>query len=139
MSPNLLRLAYISEFLLAVVSILTLWSQVGGQGHLDLMPWYTKLVLTGGLALITVLGTASAVAHERAWNAKTIACVLLGLMLAGAMAGVTYYFHLHENDDNDMTDQDGVTATSRLIVPADLENERRKVRKLECSRKPNQH
>ena len=117
MPPNLLRLAYISEFLLAVVSILMLWTQVGGQGHLDLMPWYTKLGLTTGLALMTVLGTASAVAHERAWNAKTIACVLIALVLTGAMAGVTYYYHLHENDDADTTDQDG-TATSRLTLPA---------------------
>ena len=46
MPPHLLRLAYISEFLLAVVSILMLWTQVGGQGHLDLMPWHLKLVLS---------------------------------------------------------------------------------------------
>ena len=43
MPPNLLRLAYVSEFLLALLAILSLWSEVGGQGPLDLMPWYTKL------------------------------------------------------------------------------------------------
>jgi len=118
MPPHLLRLAYVSEFLLAVVSILMLWTQVGGQGHLDLMPWYTKLGLTAGLALITVLGTAAAVEHERAWNAKTMACVLLGLMLAAGMAGVTYYYHLHENDDGDETGPGGGVSTSRLLRPA---------------------
>ena len=87
MPPYLLRLAYMSEFLLALVAVLMLWSQVGGQGHLDLMPWYTKLGLTVGLALVTVMGTVSAVAHERAWNAKTIACLLLALMLAGGDGG----------------------------------------------------
>lgn len=100
-----------SEFLLAVLSILELWSQVGGQGHLDLMPWYTKFFLTTGLALVTVAGTASAVAHERAWNAKTVACLVLALMLAGGMAGVTYYYHLHENDDTDNSDQNGESRT----------------------------
>src|SRR5271155_486007 len=66
MPPNSLRLAYMAEFLLALVSIVELWSQAGGQGHLDLMPWYTKLLLVVGLALVTVAGTASAVAPERA-------------------------------------------------------------------------
>src|SRR5580700_452735 len=99
MPPNSLRLAYMAEFLLALVSIVELWSQAGGQGHLDLMPWYTKLLLVTGLALVTVAGTVAAVAHERAWNAKTIACLALGLMLAGAMGGATLYYHLHESDE----------------------------------------
>ncbi len=101
MSPNLLRLAYMSEFLLALVSITELWSQVGGPGHLDLIPWYTKLSLTVGLGLVTVMGTVWAVAHQRAWNAKTLACLAVALILAGAMAGATYDAHLHENDDTD--------------------------------------
>jgi len=118
MPPYLSRLAYMSEFLLALLTILELWSQVGGQGHLDLMPWYTKFFFTVGLALVTVAGTVSAVAHERAWNAKTLACLVLALMLAGGMASVTYYYHLHENDDPDSTDQ-GVSR-STLIVPPGL-------------------
>lgn len=115
MPPYLLRLAYVSEFLLAILSVLELWSQVGGQGHLDLMPWYPKFFFTVGMALLTVAGTKSAVSHERAWNAKTIACLVLALMLAGGMAGVTYYYHLHENDDDDSDDQ-GV-ARSMLTFP----------------------
>jgi hypothetical protein len=93
------------EFLVAQLAILEVWSQVGGQNHLDLMPWYTKLSLTMGLALVTVAGTVSAVSHERAWNAKTIACLALGLMLAGAMGGVTLYYHLHESDEGEGSDQ----------------------------------
>jgi hypothetical protein len=99
MPPNLLRLAFVSEFLVALLAVLELWSQVGGQGHLDLMPWYVKLSLTVGLALATVAGTAAAVSHPDPWNAKTIACVILGLMIAIGMAVATYYYHLHENDD----------------------------------------
>jgi len=99
MSPNFLRLAYMLEFLIALVAFQDVWVQVGGQSHLDLMPWYTKLSLTLGLALITAIGTACAVAHERAWNAKTVACVIIALMIAGGMAATTFYYHLHENDD----------------------------------------
>jgi hypothetical protein len=112
MSPNLLRLAYMLEFLVALVAVFEAWSQVGGQGHLDLMPWYTKLGLAFGLALVTVAGTVAAVSHERAWNAKTLACVALALLIAGGMAGVTYYYHVHENDDTDTADEGG--SISRL-------------------------
>ncbi len=104
------------EFLVAQLAILEVWSQVGGQNHLDLMPWYTKLSLTMGLALVTVAGTVSAVSHERAWNAKTIACLALGLMLAGAMGGVTLYYHLHESDEGESSD--APTSISRWGAPA---------------------
>jgi Ni/Fe-hydrogenase subunit HybB-like protein len=107
MPPNLLRLAYMLEFLLALVAILEVWSQVGGQSHLDLMPWYTKLGLTIALALVTVVGTISAVSHDRVWNAKTIACLVLALMIAGGMAGSTLYYHLHESDEIDSGDEAG--------------------------------
>jgi hypothetical protein len=116
MPPNSLRLAYMAEFLLALVSIVELWSQTGGQGHLDLMPWYTKLLLTLGMALVVVAGTAAAVSHERAWNAKTFACLLLALMLAGGMAAVTYYYHLHENDESEKNEDEN-SAKSFLILP----------------------
>lgn len=115
MSPNLLRFGYMLEFLVAQIAILDLWSQVGGQSHLDLMPWYAKLSLTLGLALVTVLGTISAISHERAWNAKTIACLALALMIAGGMAGVTLYYHLHESDEIENGDQP--TSISRLCAP----------------------
>lgn len=104
------------EFLLAVLAVFELWSQVGGQGHLDLMPWYLKFILGVGLAVVTVAGTVSAMAHERAWNAKTVACLVVALMLAGGMAAATYYYHLHENDD-DQQDDDGVTNSRVFLQP----------------------
>ena len=100
MPPSLSRIAYVCEFLLALLAITVVWGQVGGQGHLDLMPWYDKLTLTVALALATVLGTVAAVSHERAWNARTVACVVIALLIASAMGAVTYYYHLHEDDDS---------------------------------------
>lgn len=116
MPPYPLRLAFMAEFLVAIIAVLELWSQVGGQGHLDLMPWYTKFFLTVGMALLTVAGTVAAVGHERAWNAKTLACLVLALVLAGGMAAATYYYHLHENDD-DNGDDNGVTNSRVLARP----------------------
>jgi|SRR5580704_17802267 hypothetical protein len=110
MPSHSVRLFYALEFLLAVVSISELWSQVGGQGHLEMIPWYTKLGLLLGLALVVVMATVSAVAHERAWNAKTLTCLALAVILAGGMAAATYYAHVHENDDTGVEDDEGVTA-----------------------------
>ena len=115
MPNHFLRLVYIGEFLIAIMAILSLWSQVGGQGHLDLMPWYLKMILTCGLALITVMGTVAAVSHPDAWNAKTIAFVILGLLFVCAMGVATYYYHLHENDDDN--DDDASPAVASWLTP----------------------
>ena len=61
-----LRLAYATQFLIAVIAVFMLWSQVGGQGHLDLMPWYLKLALGAGAAFAVVKATMAAVAGDRA-------------------------------------------------------------------------
>jgi hypothetical protein len=117
MPSNLLRLAYVVEFLVALLAVLELWSQVGGQSHLDLMPWHLKLGLSVGLALVTVAGMASAVGHPDAWNAKTIACAILGLLIMAGMAAATYYAHLHENDDeHDGSNDPGVAWIAPLYT-----------------------
>jgi len=113
MPPNILRLAFTMEFLVAQVAIFETWSMAGGQGHLDLMPWYAKLGYVLGLSLVIVIGTMSAMAHESAWNAKTIACLILALLIAGGMGATTYYYHLHENDDQAQSDDDSLT----LLLP----------------------
>ena len=57
-----------------------------------------------------VMATMSAMAHERAWNAKTMACLLLALLIVTGMGLTTYYYHLHENDDQGQSgDDDSVT------------------------------
>jgi len=98
MPSPLLRLAYICEFLLALLAVSAVWEQVGGQGHLELMPWYDKLVLIVALALVTVLGTVAAVSRERAWNGSAITCLVIAILIACAMGVVTYYYHLHEDE-----------------------------------------
>jgi heme/copper-type cytochrome/quinol oxidase subunit 3 len=108
MPPSFSRLAYVCEFLLALLAITVVWGQVGGQGHLDLMPWYDKLVLTVALALATVLGTMAAASHERAWNGAAIACLVMAILIACTMGAVTYYYHLHENDEDTDNDDGGV-------------------------------
>lgn len=99
MTVNAMRLAYVVEYLISIVAILNLWEEVGGPSHLDLISWYTKLGLTLGLATAIVMATASAVATERAWNARTIAWSLASLAFVCAIGAATYYAHLHENDD----------------------------------------
>jgi hypothetical protein len=123
MPPPVLRLAYVSEFLLALIAGDLLWSQVGGQGHLDLMPWYGKLLCLVGLALITVRGTAAAISQERAWNANSISYLLMALMIAGAMAAMTYYYHLHEEDSDE---NESTTGVAQIHVSA-FERSRRPV------------
>jgi len=125
MPPNILRLALTIEFLVALVAIFETWSMAGGQGHLDLMPWYTKLGFVLGLSLMIVMGTMSAMAHERAFNAKTIACVLLVLLIAAGMGATTYYYHMHENDDQAQgADDDSLTLLRPSLESPAQESER---------------
>ncbi len=113
MPPPYSRLAYICEFFLALLAITVVWEQVGGQGHLDLMPWYDKFVLIFSLAAAAVLGTVAAMSHERAWNGAAIACLVLAILIVCAMGAVTYYYHLHE-DDEQPEDSGGVA----LVAPS---------------------
>jgi hypothetical protein len=100
----ILRLAYTTQFLLALLAVFEGWSQIGGQNHLDLMPWYLKLVLGVGAAFATVKATSSAVSHERAWNGQTLrwAGILLVLLIGCGLA--SYYFHLYGEQDEDQQD-----------------------------------
>ena len=102
------RFAYACEFLLAVVTVFTLWSQVGGQGHLDLMAWYWKLALGGGLSAAIVCLTATLVREPRVISRGAILWVAIVVLIAAAMAAVTVYYHLHEGSDE--SDEESTTA-----------------------------
>lgn len=104
MPPFVLRLAYIAEFFLVLIAVWISWSQIGGQNHLDLMPWYDKLVLSVSLSLVVVLATVAAVRQENAWNNKSITCFIAALVIVAGMAAVTYYYHVHEEDEDDDAD-----------------------------------
>jgi len=98
----LLRLAYATQFLIALIAIFVLWSQVGGQDHLDLMPWYWKLALGGGAALAIVKATAAAVSREPAWNAVTLRWIGILLVILIACGLVTLWVHSNlENDEQE--------------------------------------
>jgi hypothetical protein len=106
----ILRLAYTTQFLIALIAIFLVWGQVGGQGHLDLMPWYLKLVLGFGVAFALVKATIAAVSGETTWNGGTLKWVgiTLGLLLLCGLS--TYYFHLYgESDESDEQDAGSIS------------------------------
>ena len=114
----ILRLAYSTQFLIALIAIFVLWAQVGGQGHLDLMPWYLKLGLGAGAAFAAVKATAAAVAQDHAWNGSTLKWfgIMLALLLGCGLAA--YYYHVYgESDEEDEQDSQTSTLRSRIIVP----------------------
>ncbi len=100
LTPTWLRLAYSLEFLIALIAIISLWSEVGGEGHLDLMPWYTKLGCILGLAWCCVRFSASLVEQQRVWTGRTIRWFVGILLFCLLMGGITYYYHLHEEQDD---------------------------------------
>jgi len=113
---HLVRLAYAAQFLLALIAVFVLWSEVGGQGHLDLVPWYIKLALGGGAAFAAVKATRHTVDSERSWNGKTLRWLgILAVLLAGCGLA-SYYAHLYLEDDED--DQQDESALSLPAPPA---------------------
>ena len=101
MEARYLRIAYAIQFAITLVAIYEVWPQVGGQSHLDLMPWYSKLLLPAALSLATVMATASAVRRDRIWNAPTAGWLAVALALTVTMGILTWYEHLHEPLDED--------------------------------------
>jgi len=106
--PAWLRLAYSFEFLLAVIAVLMLWTQVGGQGHMDLLPWYTKLVCVLSMAWFCVRFTAGLIEQPKAWNRHSAVWFTGILLMALIMGGIVFYYHLHEVPDD--TDSEDSTA-----------------------------
>ena len=111
--PSWLRLAYALEFLIALIAVFMVWSEVGGQGHMDLLPWYIKLGCSLSLTWCCVRFTAGIVEHEKVWNPHAVTWFTGIILISATMAGITYYYHLHEVPED--TDEDS-TQTS-LIQP----------------------
>lgn len=110
----ILRLAYATQFLIALIAVFVLWSQVGGQGHVDLIPWYIKLGLGAGAAFAIVKATISAVSREPAWNGGTLKWfgILIALLVGCGL--VTYYVHVYDETDEEQDQQeDTVSMLSR--------------------------
>jgi hypothetical protein len=109
---HILRLAYVSLFLLALLAVFTLWGQVGGQSHLDLVPWSVKLGLGVGAAYGAVRATAAAVGAEHGWNGQSVKW--LGFTLAALiMCGLaSLYAHNNLEDSSDDGSQTDTTVSS---------------------------
>jgi hypothetical protein len=111
LNPSWLRLAYALEFLIALIAIISMWSEIGGEGHLDLMPWYTKLGCIVGLAWCCVRFTAGIVEQQKVWTRRTVGWFAGILLFCVVMGGITYYYHLHEQQDDDDDDTSAATAS----------------------------
>lgn len=105
MRNSFLRPLLVFEFLTAVIAVFTVWSQVGGQSHLDLMFWPWKLGIGLGSAGLIVMITAQLARNGGDFSAKVWSLIGLQLVLVLLAGMVTYYYHLHEpvdeEDDND--------------------------------------
>jgi hypothetical protein len=112
LNQSWLRLAYAVEFFIALIAIISLWSEIGGEGHLDLMPWYVKLGCILGLAWCCVRFTASLVEEQRVWTGRTIGWLAGILLFCLIMGGITYYYHLHEESDGG--DEDTTAAAMKI-------------------------
>lgn len=110
------RLAYAIEFLLAITAATILWSEVGGQVHLDMMPWYLKLAALLALAWSAVRFTMALVNDPAPWNRIALRWLVAMILIAGAMFAITMYYHLHEPADD--SDEDEGLSTSTIQFSA---------------------
>jgi glucan phosphoethanolaminetransferase (alkaline phosphatase superfamily) len=117
MHNRLLRPLLIVEFLIALQTFYTLWSQVGGQYHLDLMFWPWKLGLGVAVATLIVAITASIIRQDGAITRRALTLASL-LFVTLAIAGlVTYYYHLNEPVDQQEDDEDEPAKISNIMLP----------------------
>jgi len=109
MTTRLRRLAYALEFLVAVVAVFTAWSEIGGQGALDLMYWAWKLGLGLAMAGAVVAYTDALVSEPSVWSPRAARWLTAMLLVGMVMGAVTYYYALQEDE----TDDEGGGASSR--------------------------
>ncbi|HEX4138395.1 MAG TPA: hypothetical protein VHY84_27540 [Bryobacteraceae bacterium] len=117
MDNRLLRPLLIVEFLIAILAVFTVWSEVGGQYHLDLMVWPWKLGIGVASAWLIVAMTANLARNEGKFTGRGwayFAFLIVVVVLAGV---VTYYYHVNEPTDQDDDDDDEPTKISLLVTP----------------------
>jgi hypothetical protein len=106
---KLLRLAYICEFLLAIIAIFTAWSEVGSQPALDIMHWGWKAGLSLPLAAAIVAYTAELLKQETIWTISSARWLTIIVILLLAIGIVTYYYALQV--DNGESEENGGNAS----------------------------
>jgi hypothetical protein len=110
-----LRLAYVVEFWIVLIAVFIVWSQVGGQAHLDLMAWYIKLICAVAVAFCAVRMTIAIAERPRAWNTAAMLWLLAILVLVTVMSYITYWYHLHEQDDQQTDENSATTVRNRVV------------------------
>jgi hypothetical protein len=119
----ILRLAYTTQFLLALIAVFFVWEEVGGPYHLDLMPWWLKLGLGTGIAYAAVRATASAVAADSARNKTTLRwCAAMLVLLLGCVLA-NYYCNIYgeESDEQDASDVSIAAVPVSVAAPRAVE------------------
>ena len=112
MPQHPIRLAYVAEFVAALMVVLFTWGELAGPEHADLIPWHWKLGLSVCLCLGIVQATRAMVEAENAWNPKSVRWLLASLALAAAMGLLTYHYHLQEPLPEDRETLEESTAAS---------------------------
>ncbi len=114
MPKRFLRPLLIVEFLIALQAFYSLWSQVGGQYHLDLMFWPWKLGIgIAAAGLITGI-TASILANDGEMTRRTLMLGSLLLVTLGTAGIVTYYYHLNEPTEQQDEEDDQPAKVSNI-------------------------
>lgn len=111
MIQKIIRILLAIEFLVALPAVFSLWSQAGGQYHLDLMFWPWKFGLGLAAAVLFTMITSEFLRSNGRWTRRGIllASMLVTILIAAGL--VTYYYHLNEPpaDEGD----DGQTQLTR--------------------------
>lgn len=120
MTPKQLRLAYVFEFLVALVAIFSTWSEVGGQAALDLMYWGWKLGLGLGMALAVVAYSAALLSEDSVWSLRSARWLATILLLVFAMGAVTYFYavQVDTGEPDDSGTLSSVGAPRLSMIPA---------------------
>ena len=113
MTQKLLRFAYVCEFLLALMTIFTAWSEIGGQAALDVMHWGWKLGFSVALSAATVGYTTAIMDGEKIANVRAARWLVAILMIGIAMGVVTYYYAL----EAETTESDEPSGTVSISYP----------------------
>lgn len=109
------RLAYIAEFLLAMLTVAIVWNEVGGDA-MDIMPWYAEIAALLAFSWSVVRFSMALVEQPAVWSLRSLRWAVAMLLIGCAMVAVTCYYHLHQPvDDSDQEDQ---FSTSMWVTPA---------------------
>jgi glucan phosphoethanolaminetransferase (alkaline phosphatase superfamily) len=118
MNTKLLRLAYAFEFLMALLTIFTAWSEVGGQAALDLMHWAWKLGFSVLLAGAIVAYSAAIVSADSLWTLTSARWLSAIVLLIAGMGVVTYFYAIQV--DAGQSDETGNVSLARPLASSPI-------------------